>query len=133
MVAWSAIARVERSDEATVRQWRKEGYVEALNTRTKQIMRTSTRLLDDLESNRERFDILGATSRLQVPLLLIHGEGDESVPVGESREFAARRRGLAPDHRRREPYLQRHSPAGARAPRAQLAADVTASFVGAYS
>jgi pimeloyl-ACP methyl ester carboxylesterase len=134
VITWSSIARVERWDEATVRQWRKDGYMDVLNSRTKQIMRTSTRILDDFESNRQRLDILAAVSRLEVPLLVIHGERDESVPVGESQEIAA----AAPEVSRlviggaSHTYNAIHPLV--HVPRAlMLAADVTARFVGAYS
>jgi uncharacterized protein len=40
-------------------------------------------------------DVATAAERLEVPLLLLHAEGDESVPVAHSRELAAR----APDAR----------------------------------
>ena len=89
VITWSAIARVDRWDEATKRQWRRDGYLDVLNTRTKQIMRTSTRVLEDVATNGERLDILAAASRLEVVLLVIHGARDESVPVSESLEIAS--------------------------------------------
>ncbi len=90
VVTWSAISTVDRWDEATKRIWRKNGYYDIENTRTKQMMRMSTAILDDYEANREKFDILTAAERLQVPLLVIHGADDESVPVAESVVIASR-------------------------------------------
>jgi len=84
VVTWSAIARADRWDAATKEQWRRNGFMDVVNARTKQVMRTSTRILDDYESNRERLDIIGAAAALHVPLLVIHGGRDESVPVEES-------------------------------------------------
>jgi uncharacterized protein len=89
LVTWSAISTVDRWDDATKKKWRADGHLDAFNTRTKQTMPTSTRLLDEYEANRERFDILGAAARLKVPLLVIHGGSDESVPVEEGRALAA--------------------------------------------
>jgi pimeloyl-ACP methyl ester carboxylesterase len=89
VITWSAIARADRWDEATKRQWRRDGYLDVLNTRTKQIMRSSTRVLEEFEANGDRLDILAAASRLDVPLLVIHGARDESVPVSESLEIAS--------------------------------------------
>jgi pimeloyl-ACP methyl ester carboxylesterase len=89
VAAWSPIARCDRWDEPTKRDWRERGYLEQLNTRTKQLMRMSTRILDDYEANRERLDVVAAARALTVPLLVVHGGKDESVPVEEGCELAA--------------------------------------------
>ena len=89
VAAWNAIARVDRWDEATKAQWRRDGFQDVINARTKQVMRMSTRMLDDYEQHRHDLDILGAVVKLEVPLLVVHGGRDESVPPGESREIAA--------------------------------------------
>jgi pimeloyl-ACP methyl ester carboxylesterase len=90
VVTWSAISRVDRWDERTVREWRAKGYRDEMNTRTKQWMRMSPRILDDYDANQSRLDILAAASRLDVPLLVIHGARDESVPVAEAHAIASR-------------------------------------------
>ena len=87
IVTWSAIARTDRWDDATKKLWRRVGYLEAENTRTKQLMRMSTRMLDDIEANRERLDILKCATQIEQPILVIHGARDESVPVAESAEI----------------------------------------------
>lgn len=89
VAAWSPISRCDRWDEATKRDWRERGHLEQLNTRTKQIMRMSTRILDDYEANRDRLDIVAAARALTVPLLVVHGGRDESVPVEEGRLLAS--------------------------------------------
>ncbi|MGZ5445629.1 MAG: alpha/beta hydrolase family protein [Thermoanaerobaculia bacterium] len=90
VITWAAISHVDRWDAATQREWRKRGVLEVENARTKQIMRMSPVILDDYEANPERFDILAATSRLRVPLLVVHGGRDESVPVDEGQLIASR-------------------------------------------
>lgn len=90
VITWASIARVDRWDAETIREWRRRGVLEIENARTKQIMRMSPRMLDDYEANAARLDILAATARLRVPLLVLHGARDESVPVEESRQIAAR-------------------------------------------
>ncbi|HUR82556.1 MAG TPA: alpha/beta fold hydrolase [Thermoanaerobaculia bacterium] len=89
VIAWSPISRVDRWDDETRRTWRARGVMEVENARTKQIMRMSPVMLDDYEENAARLDILAAVSRLEVPLLVLHGGRDESVPVGEGRLIAA--------------------------------------------
>jgi alpha-beta hydrolase superfamily lysophospholipase len=92
VAVWAPISRVDRWDEATKRTWRERGVLEVENARTKQVMRMSPVMLDDYEANAGRLDILAAASRLDVPLLVIHGGRDESVPVEEGRAIAARAR-----------------------------------------
>ena len=68
-------------------KWRADGCLEAINSRTKQAMRMSTAILDDYEAHREQLDILRATGGLTAPLLVVHGERDESVPVNEAHQL----------------------------------------------
>jgi pimeloyl-ACP methyl ester carboxylesterase len=95
VITWNAIARADNWDRATIERWRRDGYIDVQNARTKQTMRMSTRILDDFEANREQLDILAAASRLEVPLLVIHGGRDETVPVAQSGEIAAAARAAA--------------------------------------
>ena len=89
VVTWSAISHVDRWDEPTVREWRAKGYRDEMNARTKQMMRMSPKILDDYDANRSRLDILTAASRLDVPLLVVHGARDESVPLAEAHAIAS--------------------------------------------
>jgi pimeloyl-ACP methyl ester carboxylesterase len=61
--------------------WREQGYLEVENSRTKQIFRVGSQLLEELETHREALDPTLAAGRIQVPFLIIHGSQDESVPV----------------------------------------------------
>lgn len=86
VIAWNAIAHPRRWDAAAEAEWRRNGYYEFENTRTKQMMRMSTRMLDDIAEH--DFNIVRAASKLQVPLLALHGGRDETVPLRESVELA---------------------------------------------
>jgi pimeloyl-ACP methyl ester carboxylesterase len=90
VVAWSPIARVDRWDDATKKHWREQGFLEVMNARTKQVMRTSVACLDDVEKNRVRLDILAAAERLRVPLFVVHGQRDNSVSWNEGRDVVSR-------------------------------------------
>jgi pimeloyl-ACP methyl ester carboxylesterase len=46
-------------------------------------------MLDDIEANRDRLDILKCATQIEQPILVIHGARDESVPVDESGEIAS--------------------------------------------
>lgn len=69
VITWSAIARADHWGDVDV---------------------SGTAVLADFEANRERLDILDSASRLQVPLLAIHGANDASVPPDESRQIVSR-------------------------------------------
>jgi alpha-beta hydrolase superfamily lysophospholipase len=134
VVTWSAISRVDRWDEATVRRWREEGFLDVVNSRTKQVMRMSPSIVDDCEANRERLDILAAAERLNVPLLIVHGARDESVPVEEAHAIAARARDgslcvlAKASHTYNAIHPLVHVPFAL-----SLAAEVSAHFVNAYA
>lgn len=93
VVTWSAISNLRRWDEATIRAWRSRGYMEFPNARTGQLMRVSSAILDDLDTNRARLEVRAAAESLGVPILVVHGSGDETVPVDEARIIAS----AAPD------------------------------------
>lgn len=90
VIAWSPLSHCDNWDAATIRDWQERGVTEVVNQRTKQIMRISRDVMDDYEANRERLDIVSAAEGLRVPLLVVHGRRDESVPVDEGRLVAAR-------------------------------------------
>jgi pimeloyl-ACP methyl ester carboxylesterase len=108
--------------------------MDVVNARTKQVMRMSTRMLDDFEANRQRLDILAAVARLTVPLLVVHGEADESVPYTEADELVAAGSDVsrviigAATHTYNAIHPLVHVPR-----ELMLAADVTARFIAAYS
>lgn len=84
IATWSAIASTDRWDDETKRQWRERGHLDIENSRTKQIMRMSTAVLDDLERNADSLNVMAAVEEMSVPLLVVHGGNDETVPVAEA-------------------------------------------------
>lgn len=83
VAAWAPVSRARRWPEEEIAAWRARGYQDFPNTRTGQMMRIGTALLDDLEANTARFDLLRAASELHVPFLIVHGSADLSVPAWE--------------------------------------------------
>ena len=59
------------------RTLREKGYYPIPNARTKQLMPVARHAFED----GRRYDLAEEASRLGVPLLLVHGDADESVPV----------------------------------------------------
>jgi pimeloyl-ACP methyl ester carboxylesterase len=84
LVTLASVAEFGRYGEETKRMWRKKGFIEALNTRTKQKMRMNITLLEDIENNNERLNIVKAVSKLNIPFLIIHGTEDLAVDMGEA-------------------------------------------------
>ena len=84
LVTWSAIANVERYTPEQKKLWKNQKYLEFENKRTGQLMRVGSELLDDIEKNSSKLNILAAAEKLEAPTLLIHGQEDESVPVEEA-------------------------------------------------
>jgi dienelactone hydrolase len=84
-VSWAGVADFDRWGKKTKALWRKEGRMEIQNARTGQVMPMDISMLEDLEANPARFDIPAAVARMQVPLLVVHGEQDVSVAIDEGR------------------------------------------------
>ncbi len=91
VMALSPVSNFNRYSERQKAKWRELGYFEVLNHRTKQVMRLNVDLLEDLERNRERLDILAAAKRIahfQKPLLLVAGEQDLTTKPEEAESIA---------------------------------------------
>jgi len=84
-VTWSAISKFDRYTERQKQIWSKKGFFEVVNSRTKQVMRINSVLLDDIENNIEnKLNIEKSLIAFNKPLLMIHGEKDLAVPVEEA-------------------------------------------------
>ncbi|KPK90647.1 hypothetical protein AMJ80_08145 [bacterium SM23_31] len=86
IVTWASISSFNNYLSRRA-EWRKKGYIEFENKRTKQMMRMNIGFLNDLERNPAKRDILKAESRLGLPHLIIHGYNDESVPYQEAQDL----------------------------------------------
>ena len=81
IATWASVSTFKRYTPSQRERWRKDGYIEAKNARTGQMMRLNIGLLDDLENNPERMDIENAAANLNRPLLILHGDVDLSVEI----------------------------------------------------
>jgi uncharacterized protein len=82
---WSSVSDFDRYTKRQKDQWKKKGFIEILNTRTKQKMKIGLSLLQDLEKNKDnKLNIIKTVKNLKKPLLIVHGEQDLSVPVKEA-------------------------------------------------
>jgi len=84
LVTWAAVGRTTwwTPEEAVI--WRQRGYAEVTNSRTGQVMRLGTDLLDDVEMNANtKLNIAAAAAKIKVPWLIVHGTGDQTVPSAD--------------------------------------------------
>ncbi|RMH63695.1 MAG: alpha/beta fold hydrolase [Calditrichaeota bacterium] len=79
VITWASVASFFRYSEAQIAQWEKEGVIEIENSRTGQMMPIKKSLWDDLNSNKDKLDILKACANLENPALFIHGSEDATV------------------------------------------------------
>ena len=90
LVTWAAISFPNRWSKEDVLTWRRQGYAEVTNSRTGQIMRLDTDLLEDVEMHGEtKLNIEAAAKRIKVPWLIVHGTADETVPSSEAERLHA--------------------------------------------
>ncbi|HET9708113.1 MAG TPA: alpha/beta fold hydrolase [Gemmatimonadales bacterium] len=91
LVTWSATARLGRLwRREQIPEWRRSGALEIVNQRTGERLPLATDILDDLERNAERLDVLAAAATVRAPWLVVHGDADESVPSSDARDLVAR-------------------------------------------
>jgi pimeloyl-ACP methyl ester carboxylesterase len=88
VITWAGISATGRWDAATKSSWRRDGFLDVLNQRTGQMMRLSTAILDDFDRHADALNMERALMKMRVPLLVIHGDHDETVPVVEARRIS---------------------------------------------
>jgi len=90
LVTWAAISYPTRWSKDDVGTWRRRGYAEITNSRTGQIMKLGTDMLDDVEMHGQtKLNIEAAAAKIKVPWLIVHGTADETVPSSEGERLHA--------------------------------------------
>lgn len=88
IAVWASISKLDRYSKRQKEEWRKKGYFEVMNMRTKQIMRLGVDLLDDIEKNSsEKLNIEKAVKNLNIPFFIVHGDQDLAVPIQEAEQL----------------------------------------------
>ncbi len=84
-VLWASLSDFEsffRND--TVKEWEENGVVMVENKRTKQLLPLKKQFYDDYISNKKTLDIRQQAKLFDKPLLIIHGDKDESVDISHA-------------------------------------------------
>ncbi len=89
VVLWNPVSSVLWWDEETRQRWRETGLWETVNSRTGQVFRMTTALLDDAEQNRDRLHPAVNAGRLRVPVLAVVAAQDETVPPAAGLRIAS--------------------------------------------
>lgn len=84
LITLASVSDFDRYTEQRKSEWKKRGFVEVINTRTKQLMRMDYSLIEDLEKNNERLNIPKALEKIDIPVLVIHGREDLAVDFSDA-------------------------------------------------
>ena len=95
VATWAGIADIDqRWPQAVLDEWQRTGVLHVPNLRTGQQLPLHFQIVEDYVTNRPRLDIPHNVRRkLRQPLLLVHGDQDETVPVAAAHAL----RQLKPD------------------------------------
>ncbi|WP_310393966.1 alpha/beta fold hydrolase [Hymenobacter sp.] len=93
VATWAGIADVDqRWPQALLDEWQRTGVLHVPNARTGQELPLHYQIVEDYLANRPRLDIPhNVRRRLRQPLLLVHGDQDETVPLAAAHALRALR------------------------------------------
>ncbi|GEO03953.1 hypothetical protein AAE02nite_16170 [Adhaeribacter aerolatus] len=136
VATWAAISDLEnRWPPHTLAEWKQKGVLHVENARTKRQMPMYYQLVEDFLANKHKLDIPAAARQMTQPLLLIHGNHDETLPLQMAYDLKENKPDaeleIIPEANHSfggaHPYTGHSLPAAA-----QIAADRTISFFSAY-
>jgi dipeptidyl aminopeptidase/acylaminoacyl peptidase len=87
LVSWSAISSFDRWTRHQKDVWRANGFLPLAKNSTVSPLRLGLGLLEDIEHNRKRLDIVSAASNIVCPWMILHGHEDVTVPVREAEQL----------------------------------------------
>ncbi|MDA3844359.1 MAG: alpha/beta hydrolase [Candidatus Kapabacteria bacterium] len=83
IILWSSVGHFDRYTERQKKIWKASGMAEFPNVSTGQIIRLNYSFIDDIEQNKVQFTLSEAVSNLMIPVLIVHGRQDMTVPMKE--------------------------------------------------
>ncbi len=85
LCTWSSPARPDHFTAAQKERWRRWGEYDFTDAVDGETLRLAVGFLDDLEANREAYDLIRRASGLRIPHLIVHGSADLAVSVDAAR------------------------------------------------
>ncbi|WP_185819490.1 alpha/beta hydrolase family protein [Salibacterium salarium] len=76
VVCWNGVSNIDFFNEDLKQDIRKNGVGYIANKRTNQNMPLKSNILEDIENNQERFNILSILESIHVPVLFLQGDAD---------------------------------------------------------
>ena len=87
LVTWASIGDMTRT-RSDLKEWEKNGVTYVPNGRTNQQMPLKYQFVEDCITQKERYDLEIAGTKIDVPSLFIHGSKDNVVPVSDAENLA---------------------------------------------
>jgi pimeloyl-ACP methyl ester carboxylesterase len=87
LVTLASVSSLAMWDESRVKEWKEKGVQYVYNGRTKQDMPLYYQLAEDYYQNEDEYNILKNAPSVSIPWLIIHGDEDETVPVGNAHKL----------------------------------------------
>jgi len=87
VATWSAPAHPDHFTPRQKRAWREAGALDFTDNETGTALSLGLAYLDDIERRREHYAVAERAAGLHAPHLIVHGERDLAVPVGDAMTF----------------------------------------------
>tara|TARA_A100001037_G_C14947427_1_gene543407 strand:- start:27 stop:866 length:840 start_codon:yes stop_codon:yes gene_type:complete len=85
IISWSSPSNfVKLIDNDKANNWKEDGVIYIYNGRTNQQMPMFYQFYIDVITNKDRFNILKASSSIDIPMLIVHGSKDPTVPIDDA-------------------------------------------------
>jgi dienelactone hydrolase len=85
IVTWSTVARLDRYTARRKAAWKRDGALVFSDARSPVPLELDYAYYEDIDANRDAFDVRRAAAALEIPHLMVHGERDAAVTLREAR------------------------------------------------
>ncbi|MDI6803196.1 MAG: prolyl oligopeptidase family serine peptidase [Bacteroidota bacterium] len=87
LVTWASIAYYDRWTAHQKNNWRQSGFLSLSKETESHPIRMKIDYLEDLEKNKDKFDLYKAASRINIPWLIVHGTEDLIAKISEAEKL----------------------------------------------
>jgi pimeloyl-ACP methyl ester carboxylesterase len=87
LILLATISTFDRYTERLKQEWLSKGFLEFQDAMSKQVLRMNSTYLIDLTNNKKKFDLYEIASKIEIPVLFIHGENDITERPEKAKEI----------------------------------------------